>query len=151
MKLLEKIKIISTIISLLAIPIIIAVIGNEYTRAQKEKEINIRFIELAVDILKSESKYESENLKKWAIQIINKYSKLPISIEIENDLKSITTWPTKDKKDLDYSFFKEHGEQLYKLGDIDGALSYFKGYKKHYDSNFDIDSHIKNLDKQVNN
>jgi hypothetical protein len=68
------------------IPVVLAAVGNAYTTAIKEREIESRFVELALNILKDEPTKENENVRKWAVQVVNKYSGVPLSAAAESDL-----------------------------------------------------------------
>lgn len=68
------------------IPIVLAIVGNRYTVAIKEREIEGRFVELALNILKEEPTKENENVRKWAVQVVNNYSGVPLGAAAENDL-----------------------------------------------------------------
>ena len=79
----EKAKILSVLIASIVIPIVIAFIGNAYTKSIKNNEINIRYVELAINILneppETEGEFENLALRSWAIEIINNYSEIPLS------------------------------------------------------------------------
>ena len=52
---LEKTKALSIIIASLVIPIAVALSGNWYSTAIKEREVQVRYVELAINILSQES------------------------------------------------------------------------------------------------
>lgn len=86
----ERFKTIATAISVIAIPVVVAWLGNNYTSAIKEREIQGRFVELAVNILKETPDESKKNIRSWAAEIINKYSGVPLNEETQKDLiKSI--------------------------------------------------------------
>jgi hypothetical protein len=45
----EKLKIITTLVATIIIPVVIGFTGNDYTRAIKEREIEGKFVELSVN------------------------------------------------------------------------------------------------------
>lgn len=47
----EKLKTLSASIAVIFIPIVIALIGNQYSKAIKEKETQLRLVELSIEIL----------------------------------------------------------------------------------------------------
>ena len=49
-------------------------IGNIYTKTLKERELQGKFVELAVQILNSEPNPEAKNIRSWATKVINVYS-----------------------------------------------------------------------------
>ena len=69
-----KLKIFSNAFAAVVIPIAVAWIGYQYTQSIKEREIQGKFVELAVDILRTEPKPEDKALRDWGTQIINKFS-----------------------------------------------------------------------------
>ena len=83
----EKLKVLSTLIATLAIPVVLAFVANSFSKDQKEKEIGMRYVELAVQILRSEPNPETKALRTWAISIIDHYSQVPLPAEAKNELE----------------------------------------------------------------
>ena len=83
----EKLKVLSTLIATLAIPVVLAFVANSFSKDQKEKEIGMRYVELAVQILRSEPNSETKALRTWAISIIDHYSQVPLPAEAKNELE----------------------------------------------------------------
>lgn len=83
---LEKINRFSPLIATLVIPIVLAFIGNQYTTAVKEREVQGDFVVLAVDILKQKPTVENRNIREWATSILDKYSGVALSEAAANDL-----------------------------------------------------------------
>jgi peptidoglycan LD-endopeptidase CwlK len=81
---------ISSILSAIAIP----VVGYWVSSALKNKEIEGKFVELAVEILKSEPTANQKNLREWATDIINNYSGVRLSKEASSDLINKTVIPS---------------------------------------------------------
>ena len=73
---------ISSVFSAVAIP----VVGYWFSSALKNREIEGKFVELAVQILKAEPTDSQRNLREWAIAVINNYSGVPLSHEVSSDL-----------------------------------------------------------------
>jgi hypothetical protein len=86
----QKARITSVLIASVLIPIIVAFIGNSYTKAIKDNEIGVRYVELAIKILaekpdskpegtKDSNRLENKAVRKWAVEVIDHYSdvKLP--------------------------------------------------------------------------
>ncbi|OPY76447.1 MAG: putative peptidoglycan binding domain protein [Syntrophorhabdus sp. PtaU1.Bin153] len=82
----EKFKTIVTLISAAIIPLVVAFLGNSYTQALKEREVQAQFVKIAVDILQSQPSEYNRNVREWATQIINRYSGIPLSTEARRDL-----------------------------------------------------------------
>ena len=74
-----------------AIPIVVLIIGSFANSSLKKKDIEVRMIELAVGILKEDPKAkdnpETPPMRKWAIDIINEYSKVKLSDEVRKELE----------------------------------------------------------------
>lgn len=84
----QAINAISGLLAALAVPIVLAVIGYRYTDALKEREIQGKFVELALNILKEPPKPEGRGVREWAIAVVNQYSGVPLSPEATQDLRS---------------------------------------------------------------
>lgn len=84
----EKLRAISAIIAAVVIPIVVAVVGNMYTSALKEREIQSRFVELAVNILKELPDDSNRSIRIWAIQVIDQYSGVPFDQEAKRALET---------------------------------------------------------------
>lgn len=76
----------ATIASLILVPVVLAILGNSYTQAVKEREIQAKFVELAIGILNAEPKRETANIRLWAIQVVNLYSGIPFDKEAKREL-----------------------------------------------------------------
>lgn len=83
---------ISSILSAVAIP----VVGYWVSSALKGKEIEGRFVELAVNILKTEPTESQRSLREWATDVINNYSGVRLSKEASADLIERTVIPSVD-------------------------------------------------------
>ncbi len=90
----EKLKVISTIIAAILIPLAIAIVGNEYSKSIKEKEAQSHFVELALNILTSEPNIKQMDLREWATQVIDKYSGIPFSDSTKQNLISNYSLPS---------------------------------------------------------
>ncbi len=90
---LERAKSAATIFASVVLPIILLFVGNQFTAAIKEREVEGKFVELAVSILKEQPDKQSRNLRDWATQVITKYSRVALSPEATRDLIETTTLP----------------------------------------------------------
>lgn len=90
----EKAKTISSIISAIVIPMVLAWIGHGFTSALKERELQGKFVELAVQILREEPDKQAAGLRDWATQVLNKYSGVPLSAETKKALIDSTRLPS---------------------------------------------------------
>lgn len=82
----EKLSSLSTIIASIFIPIAVVIIGNMYSSALKESETQVRYVELAVEILKEKPSDKKHNLRKWAVDLINNYSEIEIDSQTREEL-----------------------------------------------------------------
>lgn len=65
---------------------VIAYVGWIYTDAIKDREIKVKFIEIATNILREPPKKDDTSLRTWAVQIINRYSEIKLSDAAKKDL-----------------------------------------------------------------
>jgi hypothetical protein len=79
----DKFKIISTIL----IPVVLGVAGYFINSSIKEKEIKLKYIEIAVGILQNDPSEDKEGLRLWAIDIIQKQALIPLSQKAIDELK----------------------------------------------------------------
>ncbi len=98
----EKLKIVTTTISIIIIPLVIAFLGNVYSKSIKEKEIQGKFVELSIQILKEKPTNENVNIRKWAINVINEYSGVKLDNEAEKDLIEKIPLTVKDISIMDF-------------------------------------------------
>ena len=68
---LESIQPLTVILSSVAVPLIIAYFGNSIATANKNSENRVKYVELAVSILKVEPKSESRALREWAVELLD--------------------------------------------------------------------------------
>jgi len=81
---LEWVKALSTAAATILIPVAIAFVGNSFSQATKEREIEASFVELSIEILREPPSGDSENpsaIRSWAIDVINEYSGVAITDE----------------------------------------------------------------------
>jgi hypothetical protein len=82
----EKAKALSVIVATAVIPIAIALGSNWYGQLQKDKEIQLKYIELSIQILSAPSSPSNQAVRKWAVDTINRYSEVKIDSQAENEL-----------------------------------------------------------------
>lgn len=83
----EKLKVLSLVFSSLAVPIVLAVLGNTWSSAQKQDEIGVRYVELAASILRSSPTPETRSMRLWAISVIDHYSQVPLPPSAKQELE----------------------------------------------------------------
>jgi len=82
----EKSNVLFDIIKFIAVPITIALSTYFYTVSVNQNNVNQKYIEIATNILKEPPSKKNENLRKWAIKIINNYSEIKFEKELEQSL-----------------------------------------------------------------
>lgn len=94
----QKLEIAIKAIAAIAVPLAIAWAGNEISVANKQKDSETKFVELATAVLNKEpsanQSADSKNLRKWAVDVINKFSGVPMSAETAEALVRTTALPT---------------------------------------------------------
>lgn len=65
-------------IAAIGIPLVLLSIGNDFTSSLKEREVRHELVKVAVGILQQEPKPETEDLRRWAAQVVNDYSGVPL-------------------------------------------------------------------------
>jgi hypothetical protein len=83
----EKIKVLSLVIATVTVPVVVALVGNSYSKEQKDKEIGVRYVELALEILRTAPSPDNKALRTWAISVVDHYSVLPLPKEAQTELQ----------------------------------------------------------------
>lgn len=82
----DKLKVMSGLLASLLVPVVIAFVGNEYSSALKESENRLRYTELAIEILNEPPTGTNKNIRGWAIDVVNKYSGVPIDEQTKKEM-----------------------------------------------------------------
>ncbi len=125
----EKLKVLSTVAAAVLIPVVLGVIGNRYTQAIKEREVEGRFVELAVNILAEPPSEETKNLRLWATRVVNQYSGVALDSAATNEvlrirLPATTTRPRGDR--VAAAEKQRQGFELILRGRYDEAIQAFQ-------------------------
>ncbi len=83
----KKAQTMSAIIASVLIPLMIAFLGHIVNQSIKDNELSLSYIQLAVGILKVEPKPGTENLRAWAIDVVNNYSSVKLPTDAKKELK----------------------------------------------------------------
>jgi hypothetical protein len=75
-------------LSLVAIPIVIAIYSAKIQESIQRENINRDYVQLAVSVLKEESNANNAGLKAWAVKILAKYSVIPLEGPVQEQLKT---------------------------------------------------------------
>lgn len=90
----DRAKTLSTLFATVFLPLVLAWIANTYSSALKEREIQGKFVELAVSILREEPTKQATGLREWATEVLNKYSGVPFNAETKKALIESTPLPS---------------------------------------------------------
>ncbi len=89
----QKAKVASQVAAILLMPLILALVGHTLSSALKEREARTRFIELAISILREEPRSEYEPIRKWALEVVDRYSEIKIEGSVRTALLSELALP----------------------------------------------------------
>jgi hypothetical protein len=93
----QKLEVASKVVAAVLIPLAVAYLGNQVAQANKQRDSETKFVEMATAILSKDpganQTKESKNLRKWAVDVINRFSGVPMSAETADDLVQKTTLP----------------------------------------------------------
>jgi len=70
----------------IVIPFVLLLVGHWLTTALKQKDLAQGYVQLAVDVLKTKMPPGSEELREWAVEVLNKYSEIPLPTQARADL-----------------------------------------------------------------
>lgn len=98
----QKAEVISKILGALAIPVAVAILGSQVAEANKQRDSETKFVELAITILSKEPHTADDknvgkdnSLRRWAIDVVNSYSGVNMAKETENALlQNVTSFPS---------------------------------------------------------
>lgn len=91
----EKLKISSVAVATVVIPVAIAFVGQEYSAALKERELQGKFVELAVEVLRAKPEKQNISLRSWAVGVIDTYSGIPMKKQARESLIEKGSLPSK--------------------------------------------------------
>jgi len=93
----QKLETLSKVCAAVLIPLAIAYLGNQVSAANKQRDSETKFVELATAILAKDPKEaaspESKGLRRWAVAVINKFSGVPFSADTAEALIQSTQLP----------------------------------------------------------
>jgi hypothetical protein len=99
----DKIASMSALLASVLVPLVIALVGNAYTNALKQSENRVKYTELAISLLKDKPSPETQDVRAWAIDVINQYSGVTMSAKAKSQLLGSGL----PRSDLSYSDFRE--------------------------------------------
>lgn len=93
----QKLEVVSKALAAVLIPLAVAYLGNEVATANKQRDSETKFVELATAILSKEpaaqQSADAKLLRKWAVDIINKFSGVSMGQETQQALIQTTALP----------------------------------------------------------
>lgn len=102
-------KVISSIATIL-IPILVVWMGNRLSRAFKEKEIRLKYIEMAIDVLKEKPESKDLDIRQWAIDIITEYSEIELPKTAQTRLLKEQSLPSDRLFETQKKFYEKQFE-----------------------------------------
>jgi hypothetical protein len=82
-------SLIGGLIAKILIPIVIAWVGWSYSSAIKEQEVGATYVKLSLDILEEFPSNRPQGLDEWAMDVIDRYSGVPLSAEARRALTEV--------------------------------------------------------------
>jgi len=81
-------------IAAVTVPIATAFIASGFANASARREANVRLTELAVGILRAEPTAATRDIREWAVDVVERYSEVPISAAAKGALADSVSLPT---------------------------------------------------------
>jgi hypothetical protein len=118
-------------VAALLTPVAVAIVGSVYSNAIKEREIQGKFVELAVGILREAPTDQTKHLREWAIKILDKHSGVPVGPHATEDLLENIPIPGPRRNNPTCIALLRQADQLMRVGEHVGAVSYLKEADQH--------------------
>jgi hypothetical protein len=86
----DILKTIAVAVGAVAIPVVLAMLGNQVSVSMKDRDVRLRTVELAIGILREDPKTtnrETKALRQWAMDVIDSYSGIPLPPEARSELQ----------------------------------------------------------------
>jgi hypothetical protein len=87
---LESWEKVARIVSLVALPIVVGVVGYEYQAADREKFLALEYVKLSIELVKDRDKIDPD-VQDWAIENLNSYSRVKMKTKLQESLKKGTS------------------------------------------------------------
>jgi len=102
----DKLPAVAALLASVLVPLAVVIVGNVYSMSMKDTENRLKYVELAVSILRAEPQAESAPLRAWAADVLNDQSVVKLSPEamaVLKDHKVEISWSTATPSDLYFS------------------------------------------------
>lgn len=101
---LERWKEVSQILSAIAIPIVLAVVGWFVQKALSEAGLKKDYVQMALAVLKDPPTKDNAELRQWAIAVLDENSPVPIPAKLKGQLAVTPIWSEKlSLRDLEFT------------------------------------------------
>lgn len=98
----DKMQAAAALIASVFVPLAVAFVGSSYSNAMKDAENKLRYVELAIGILRAEPNRDTLALRGWAVEVLSSQSSVPLSDEVKRQLKASAL----ASKFLNFPYFK---------------------------------------------
>jgi hypothetical protein len=118
----DKLPAVAAVIASIFVPLTVAYFANAHSSATKASENRVKYVELAVSILRADPSAESAPLRSWAADVLNNESPVPLSPEAREALKEskLKYWDGGDWTTQNPAKYR-YNSQSYKNPNIDYA------------------------------
>jgi murein L,D-transpeptidase YcbB/YkuD len=82
----DLVRVWSQAIAIVLVPLVVAYVGQRYTSASHDRDIQARFVELAISILRERPTESTRRVREWAVRVVDQYSGVALSDSTKNDL-----------------------------------------------------------------
>jgi hypothetical protein len=69
-----------------AVPVVVIWVGHMLTNAMKSREVSQKYVQLAIEILREKRSVESQTLRIWAVEVIDRFSEIPLPDNAQSNL-----------------------------------------------------------------
>jgi hypothetical protein len=116
----DKLPAVAAVIASILVPLTVAFVGNAHSSAMKASENRVKYVELAVSILRVEPNADNTPLRGWAADVLNNESPIPLSPEALKSLKEtkLKYWDDGDWSKYDPSMYR-YNSQSYENPSVD--------------------------------
>lgn len=84
----DKLTAVAPLLASLLVPLAVAFVGNVYSKSMKDTENSLKYVELAVSILRTEPQADNAPLRTWAVDVLNDQATVKLSPEAIAALKN---------------------------------------------------------------
>jgi hypothetical protein len=93
----DKLQVTAILAASVLIPFAALIVGNLVSTSQKDSENRVKYVEIAVSILRTDPTESTQALREWAVEILAAQSPVTLSAAVREELK-------KQQVNLGYSY-----------------------------------------------